>query len=91
MYDYVLRRVVAGDYEGLYGARSAASGVAQVGEPYVTGWTPQQAGDFARRHGLTVLDDLDATELTRRYLTGSDGNPDGRVPDAYRIIDARIR
>jgi methyltransferase (TIGR00027 family) len=91
VYDYVLRRVTQGDYEGLYAARKGALGVAQVGEPFVTGWTPQEAADFAKRHGLAVREDLDATELTRRYLTGSDGQPDGRIPEWYRVIDAEVR
>jgi methyltransferase (TIGR00027 family) len=78
VYDYVLRRVIDGDYAGLFGARSAAEGVAAMGEPFVTGWTPQQAAAFAQENGLTVIDDLSPEEQTRRYLTGSDGRPDGR-------------
>ncbi len=91
VYDYVLRRVVEGEYEGLYGAGSAATGVAYRGEPFVTGWNPQEAADFANRLGLTVLNDLDASELTRRYLTGSNGKPDGKMTDWQRIIDAKVR
>ena len=91
VYDYVLRRVAQGDYEGLYAARRGALGVAQVGEPFVTGWTPQEAAEFAKRHGLAVIEDLDTVELTRRFLIGSDGKPDGRIPAWYRVIDAAVR
>lgn len=91
VYDYVLRRVVEGDYDGLYGAKRLAQGVASVGEPFVNGWTPEEAAAFAARHGLEVIDDLDDAELTRRYLTNSRGQPDGRMPDWQRIIDARVR
>lgn len=91
VYDYVLRRVAEGDYEGLYGAKKLAEGVAAVGEPFVSGWTPEEAAAFATRHGLEVIDDLDDAELTRRYLTDSRGGPDGRLPDWQRIIDARVR
>lgn len=91
VYDYVLRRVVEGDYAGLYYASSAARGVAFLGEPFVNGWTPEEAAAYARRHGLKVLDDLDWAELTSRYLTGTDGMPDGRLPDWQRIIDAQVR
>jgi len=91
VFDYILRRVSSGDYKGLYAASSAAKGVARIGEPFVTGWTSEEAAAFADRHGLSVLSDLDARELTRRYLTGSNGKPDGRIPDWYRIIDARVR
>jgi methyltransferase (TIGR00027 family) len=90
VYDYVLRRVIDGDFAGLYGARSTAEGVARMGEPFVTGWTPEQAAEFARQQGLAVLDDLGPDELTRRYLTGSDGRPDGKLPDWQRIIDAKV-
>jgi methyltransferase (TIGR00027 family) len=90
VYDYVLRQVIDGDYAGLYGARSSAEGVARIGEPFVTGWTPQQAAEFAQENGLTVLDDLGPEEQTRRYLTGSDGRPDGRTTDWQRIIDAKV-
>jgi methyltransferase (TIGR00027 family) len=90
VYDYVLRRVIDGDYADLYGARSSAEGVARMGEPFVTGWTPQQAAAFAQESGLTVLDDLGPEELTRRYLTGSDGHPDGRTTNWQRIIDVKV-
>lgn len=90
VYDYVLRRVIEGDYAGLYAARSSAEGVASIGEPFVTGWTPQQAAAFAQANGLTVLEDLGPEEQTRRYLTGSNGRPDGRTTDWQRIIDAKV-
>ena len=91
VYDYVLRRVVEGDYEGLYAAKRLAEGVASVDEPFISGWTPEEAAAFADKHGLTVLEDLDDAVLTRRYLTNSRGKPDGRMPDWQRIIDARVR
>jgi len=91
VYDYLLRRVVEGDYAGLYGAEKLAKGVAAIGEPFVSGWTPEEAAAFAARHGLEVTEDLDHAELTRRYLTNSRGKADGRMPDWQRIIDARVR
>lgn len=91
VYDYVLRRVTEGDYEGLYAAKKLAQGVAAIGEPFVSGWTPEEAAEFAARHGLEVVDDLDDAALTRRYLTNTRGQPDGRMPDWQRIIDARVR
>lgn len=90
VYDYVLRRVIEGDYSGLYAAATIAEGVESVGEPFVTGWTPGEAANFASRHGLTVVEDLDSVELTRRYLTNSRGEPDGRLPNWQRIIDAKV-
>lgn len=90
VFDYIWRRVVDRDFAGLYGASSSAGGVASLGEPYVTGWTPQGVEAFVRGHGLTVLDHLGTTELTRRYLIGSNGQPDGRIPEWYGIIDAGV-
>jgi methyltransferase (TIGR00027 family) len=91
VFDYILRRVVEGDYLGLYAAISQAQGVAQLGEPFITGWTPEEAAAFAAGHRLTVLEDLGAPEMTRRYLTGSNGKPDGRIPEWYRIIFAKVQ
>jgi len=91
VYDYLLRQVVDGNYEGMYAASIEAKGVARIGEPFVTGWTPAQAAEYAQRHGLSVLEDLDSAALTRRYLIGSGGKPDGRIPNGYRIIDARVQ
>jgi methyltransferase (TIGR00027 family) len=91
VYDYVLRRVIEGDYDGLFAAERTAMGVAAIGEPFVSGWTPAEAAEFASRHGLEVLEDLGPAELTQRYLTNSRGKPDGRIPDWQRIIDARVR
>ena len=90
VYDYVLRRAVEGDFNGLYAAETTVKGVAAMGEPFVTGWTPAEAAAFAARHGLAVVDDLDHAELTRRYLLDSSGKPDGRLPDWQRIIDAVV-
>jgi methyltransferase (TIGR00027 family) len=90
VYDYVLRRVVQGKYDGLYAIGEVAMGVAVIGEPYVTGWAPQDAAAFARRNGLRPIEDLGAKELTQRYLIGSDGRADGRMPDGLRILLAQV-
>lgn len=89
VFDYLLRDAVEG--RGPPAARAEARAVASIGEPYVTGWTPDEARAFVNRHGLDVVDDLDAAELTRRYLTGSSGKPDGVVASWVRIVDARVR
>jgi methyltransferase (TIGR00027 family) len=91
VFDYILRRVAEGDYAGLYAASGAAKGVARLGEPFVTGWTPAEAAAFAGRHGLAVREDLDAAALERGYLTGSDGKSDGRIPEWYRVVRAEVR
>lgn len=90
VYDYIWRRVAEGDYQGLYAAAKVARGVAALGEPFVTGWSPAEAAGFAQAHGLRVLDNLDTAEMTRRYLTGSDAKPDGRLAEWFGMIDAMV-
>ena len=91
VFDYVLRRVVEGDFEGLYAASTQAKALARIGEPFVTGWTPAEIHRILQQHGLRVVRDLDDGELTRRYLIGSNGKPDGRLPNWQRVIDAKVR
>jgi len=90
VFDYIWRRVVEGDYQGLYGASSAAKGLVRIGEPYISGWSQDEMVDFTRRHGLRVVESIDAAELTRRHLLRSDGTPDGRIPEWYGMIEATV-
>lgn len=90
VYDYLLRDVVEGRYKGSYAGEYIAKAVAQRGEPFVTGWTPAQAAAFARKHGLRVVEDLGQQEILERYLTGTDGMPDGRLLDWQRFIEAKV-
>ncbi len=90
VYDYVLRDIIDGKLGPYYGSRLVIS-VASRGEPYVSGWTPAGAAAFAKKHGFKVVQDLDHKALTKRYLTGSDGKPEGRMIDWHRIIEARAQ
>ena len=90
VYDYALDLALRPDGGGLYGARTAAAYVASVGEPLVTGWSQGQAAAVATREGLVVVSDLGPRELTARYLIGSDGEPDGMMSEATRIIHLRV-
>jgi methyltransferase (TIGR00027 family) len=90
VYDYALDGALRPDGGGLYGARSAAAYVASVGEPLVTGWSQSQAAALVTREGLAVVSDLGPRELTARYLIGSDGEPDGMMSEATRIIHVRV-
>lgn len=90
VYDYLLRDVVEGRYEGYYAASSIAQAVARRGEPYVTGFTPEEASAYMKKHGLIVVEDAGEKELVARYLTGSDGKPDGRLLNWQRIIEAKV-
>jgi methyltransferase (TIGR00027 family) len=90
VYDYLLRPVVEGKYEGFYAAGYIASAVARRGEPYVTGWTLPEAAAFAQRHGLVVVEDVGDKDLVNRHLLGSDGKPDGPLLNWQRIIEAKV-
>ena len=90
VYDYVLEAALRPDGGGLYGAKTTAAYVASVGEPFLTGWSQSQAAAIARREGLVVVSDLGPAELTARYLTGSDGQPDGMMGDFQRILHVRV-
>jgi methyltransferase (TIGR00027 family) len=88
VYDYVLKDIIDGKLGPYYGGRLAIS-VASRGEPYISGWTPAGAAAYAKKNGMRVVEDLDDKALTKRYLTGSDGKPEGRMIDWHRIIEAR--
>ena len=90
VYDYLLRPVVEGKYEGYWAADYIAFAVERRGEPYVTGWTPKEAVAFAKKHGLRVVEDVGDKELVKRHALGSDGKPDGRLLNWQRFIEARV-
>jgi methyltransferase (TIGR00027 family) len=90
VYDYVLDAALRPDGGGLYGAKSTAAYLASVGEPLLTGWSQRQAAAIATREGLVVVSDIGPAELTARYLTGSDGQPDGMMVEFPRIIHLRV-
>src|SRR5262249_33291951 len=50
--DYILDLVIKNRFDGLYGAASTTVGVASVGEPYISGWSPAQAAAFVKSHGM---------------------------------------
>jgi methyltransferase (TIGR00027 family) len=81
VYDYLLRDVIEGRYEGHVAAKYITEQVAKRGEPFVTGWTPAEAAAFAQKHGLKVVEDVGQKELIERYMTGSDGKVDGQLLD----------
>jgi methyltransferase (TIGR00027 family) len=90
VYDYVLDMALRPDGGGIYGAKSTAAYLASVGEPLLTGWNQRQAAAIATHEGLVVVSDIGPAELTARYLTGSDGQPDGMMVEFPRIIHVRV-
>ena len=90
VYDYVLDAALRPDGGGLYGAKSTAAYLASVGEPLLTGWSQGQAAAIATREGFVIVSDVGPAELTSRYLTGSDGQPDGMMSEFARVIHVRV-
>ena len=90
VFDYLLRPVVEGRYEGYWAADYIAFAVERRGEPYVTGWTPPEAAAFVKKQGLAVVEDVGDKELMQRHMLGSDGKPDGRLLNWQRIIEAKV-
>jgi len=90
VFDYLLRPVIEGRYQGYWAADYVAFAVAQRGEPYVTGWMPNEAAAFVKKHGLAVVEDVGDRELLKRHALGSDGKPDGRLINWQRMLEARV-
>jgi methyltransferase (TIGR00027 family) len=90
VFDYLLRPVIEGKYQGYWAADYIAFAVARMGEPYVTGWMPREAAAFAKKHGLVVVEDVGDKELLKRHLLGSDGKPDGRLLNWQRMMEAKV-
>jgi methyltransferase (TIGR00027 family) len=90
VYDYILRPVIEGHYKGFYGAERIAATVATHGEPYICGWTDHEAEEMIQQTGLEMVSNVDTDFLTKRYLIGSDGRPDGMMGNFYRIMHARV-
>ncbi|MEP6875847.1 MAG: SAM-dependent methyltransferase [Burkholderiales bacterium] len=91
VFDYALRRAIEGPREGLFGMTETFDALRARGEPMVTGWTQAEAASFVGANGLVLTDDLGSDQLTQRYLIGTDGQPDGRMLEGNRILDARVQ
>jgi methyltransferase (TIGR00027 family) len=89
VFDYLLRPVIEGKYQGYWAADYIAFAVARRGEPYVTGWRPAEAAAFVKKHGLAVVEDVGDQELGKRYV-GSDGKPEGRLLNWQRFLEAKV-
>jgi len=90
VYDYLLRPVVERKYKGYWAADYVSFAVERAGEPFVTGWMPREAAAFANKHGLAVVEDVGNRELLKRYMTGSNGKPDGRLLNWQRMIELKV-
>lgn len=90
VFDYLLRPVIEGKTKGYWAADYIVFSVAQIGEPFVSGWTPAEASAFVKKHGLAVVEDAGEKLLIQRHLIGSDGRQDGRLLNWQRMLEARV-
>lgn len=92
VFDYIPEPAVKGDYKKYPAVRRAAFRMALAGEPLISGLPEgtEAVKGYMSDRGLEVVSDLGHEELTRRYLIGSDGKPDGRPPGYFRIVHARV-
>lgn len=81
LFDYVTRAFFEGDESG-YGAPQLAAGWRKMGNVNRSGIA--SAGERVAAFGLSVRTDLDAAEMTRRYLTPRRGAP-RRPWEVFRI------
>jgi len=80
VFDYIRTDVINGSSRNRE-ALNKARGVARLGEPWLSGLSPEQVPDFLSSFGLKLIEDYGATELRARYC------PRRRMPIDYdRIV-----
>jgi methyltransferase (TIGR00027 family) len=90
VFDYIFDEIIRGDPFSYHGARELRERVARTGEPLTFGIRSGSVGCFLRELGLELIDDVQASDLERRYLVGSDGHVAGRVYGFVGIAQARV-
>ncbi len=88
-FDYMLP---AASLEGHYGAQQsrAAMQAMYTAEPLGFDLDPDLAVNFLAERGFTVIEQLLAPQMERRYLTLADGSLAGRVLDLFCIVQAAV-
>jgi methyltransferase (TIGR00027 family) len=89
IFDYVVERAIRGDHRD-EALKRTMSANAKWGEPWVSGLQEGKIAEFVSRCGLTVVSDMGADELTRQYLTKSDGTVVGRPGWYLRVCHAAV-
>lgn len=92
VFDYIPKPAIKGDAKDYPGVRRIAFRLSLAGEPLVSGLPEgvEASEAYINKHGLEVLSNVGARELTQRYLIGSDGKPDGKPSPYFRIAHARV-
>jgi methyltransferase (TIGR00027 family) len=90
VFDYIFDEIIRGDPFSYHGARELRERVASAGEPLTFGIRSGSVGCFLRERGFELIDDVQASDLEKRHLVGSDGRVAGRVYGFVGIAQARV-
>lgn len=86
--------LIAFDHGGAWatdgGGGATAERLAKLGEPVKWGISPEDLGPFLAGQGLTLIESMGSEEMVARYLTGSDGEVRGRIPDSLWFALAQV-
>jgi methyltransferase (TIGR00027 family) len=89
VFDYVLESAIRGDHQDEALKRTMSTN-AKWGEPWIFGMQEGKVAELAASCGLKVVSDLGADELTRLYLTKSDGTVAGHPGWYLRLCQAAV-
>ena len=89
VFDYLPPSVVNGTNKNPY-AKIVAEYVRSVGEPFTFGIEPANCGAFLKKQNLTQVSDIGHDYLVKEYMTSSNGQPFGTLPDFFRITQAKV-
>lgn len=91
IFDYMVKRVIKGDYSGCPDMEEPMRDVANIGEPWIFGMEKDEAQQFVHERGLKVLSDIGGKKLTELYLVRSDGQVDYWLSDCWRMMHACVK
>ena len=90
VFDFLPPSVVEGTYTKDPYAVQVADTVRGFGEPFTFGINPDESGAFLKKQGLKQVSNIGHDDMVKRYLTSSNGEPFGTVPDFFWITHARV-
>lgn len=91
VFDYIPEDIARGDFSNMPWARFQAVRMASYGHPWKFGIAKDRAAEFVTSRGFSVVSDVGAGDLARRYLMRSNGKLDGKPSPYVRIMHAAIK
>lgn len=92
VFDYLPKAAIQGQGEKYRQIRRMSFRMRLAGEPLLSGFPEDSktTEKYINDHGFKVVSDIGPQDLTKKYLMGSNGKPDGQPSPHYRIIHARL-